>query len=71
VNAEHLTGDEPRVGLRRPRRVRFPGFIKDEDIGLGEVVKRATWMAGIRPCRSCAERARRLDNWVVFSKKRS
>ena len=32
-------------------RVRLPGFIKDEEVGLGEVVKRATYALGFRPLR--------------------
>jgi hypothetical protein len=51
-----------------PHRVRLPGFIKDEDVGLGEVIKRATSIVGIRPCGGCTERARRLSSWMVFSK---
>jgi hypothetical protein len=53
-----------------PRRVRLPGFLVEGDIGLGEVIKRATSLAGISPCSSCAERAKRLDGRIVFSKRR-
>ena len=28
---------------RQPYRVRLPGFVKDEEIGLGDVIKRATY----------------------------
>jgi hypothetical protein len=52
-----------------PHRVRLPGFIKEEDVGLGDVIKRATSMVGIRPCGGCADRARRLNSWMVFSKR--
>jgi len=55
---------------REPRRVRLPGFIADEDVGLGDVVKKATSIVGIRPCGGCAERARRLNNWMVFANRR-
>ena len=34
---------EPRVRRTRPpHQVRLPGFVADDDIGLGDVVKRAT-----------------------------
>ncbi len=55
---------------REPHRVRLPGFINDEPVGLGDVVKKATSIVGIRPCSGCTERARRLNNWMVFSKRR-
>jgi hypothetical protein len=56
-------GDRPK-----PHGVRLPGFIKDEDVGLGDVISRATSIVGIRPCSGCAERASRLNKWMVFSK---
>ena len=59
------------AGKREPYRVRLPGFISDdEDVGLGDVIKRATSSVGIRPCGGCAERASRLNGWMVFSKRR-
>ena len=36
-----------------PHRVRLPGFISDEEIGLGDVIKRATSYVGIKPCGGC------------------
>lgn len=52
---------------REPHRVRLPGFITDEQIGLGDAVKRATSAVGIRPCGPCTARAERLNGWLVFS----
>ncbi|MBT2539252.1 hypothetical protein J7E99_00650 [Streptomyces sp. ISL-44] len=54
-------------GRRNPHKVRLPGFINDEEIGLGDVVRRATSAVGIKPCGGCTERARRLNDWMVFS----
>jgi hypothetical protein len=48
-------------------RVRLPGFISDEDVGLGDVIKRATAAIGIRPCGSCEQRAAALNRWLPFS----
>ncbi len=56
---------------RQPHRVRLPGFISDEEIGLGDVVKRVTYAFGIAPCGGCAERAAMLNRWMVFSRRRS
>ncbi len=48
-------------------RVRLPGFITDEDIGLGDVIKRATHTLGIKPCGGCERRAVALNRWFVFT----
>lgn len=48
-------------------RVRLPGFVTDEDIGLGDVIKRATYAVGIKPCSGCEGRAAALNRWFVFS----
>lgn len=50
-----------------PHRVRLPGFILDEDVGLGTVVKRVTSAFGIRPCSGCEQRAAMLNRWLVFT----
>lgn len=42
----------------------FPGFIADEDVGLGDVVTRMSYAVGIRPCGGCAQRAARLNRWL-------
>ncbi len=49
-----------------PRRVRLPGFILDEEIGLGDVIKRATSYFGIQPCGGCEQRAAALNRKMVF-----
>jgi hypothetical protein len=54
----------------RASRVRLPGFVNEEDVGLGDVVKRATSTVGIRPCGGCERRAAALNRWVTFSSKR-
>jgi hypothetical protein len=63
--AKQRIEDEDR--LPQPRRVRLPGFIGDEEIGLGDVIKHATSGAGIRPCGSCTRRAAVLNRWMVFT----
>jgi len=55
---------------RKPYRARLPGFVSDEEIGVGDVIKRATSMVGIKPCGGCARRAAALNRWLVFSRKR-
>jgi hypothetical protein len=33
---------------RQPQRIRLPGFIKEEEIGLGDVIKKVTYAMGIK-----------------------
>ncbi len=51
-----------------PHRVRLPGFVIDEDIGLGDVIKRATSYFGIKPCGGCERRAAALNRWMIFTR---
>ena len=59
--------DSPDQGELPPHRVRLPGFITEEEIGLGDVIKRATSYIGIKPCGGCERRAAALNRWVVFT----
>jgi hypothetical protein len=51
----------------QPYRVRLPGFVNDEDIGLGDAIKRVTYAIGIRPCGGCERRAAALNRWFAFT----
>jgi len=52
---------------RAAYRVRLPGFVSREEIGLGDVIKRATSAVWVRPCGGCERRAVALNRWVNFS----
>ncbi len=54
-----------------PHRVRLPGFVTDEDIGLGDTIKHVTRAFGIRPCGGCERRAAALNRWFVFTGRRA
>lgn len=62
--------DASKTAERAPHRVRLPGFISDKDVGLGDVIKRATYAMGIKVCGGCERRAATLNRWMVFSGKR-
>ena len=51
-----------------PYKVRLPGFITDEQIGLGDVVQRVTYAMGIKPCGGCERRAAAMNRWMVFTR---
>jgi hypothetical protein len=55
----------------QPHRVRLPGFIADEEIGLGDVIKRTSTYLGIQPCGACERRAAALNRWLTFTNRRS
>ncbi len=57
--------------VQKPFAVRLPGLVLDQDIGLGDAVKRLTTYAGIRPCGGCERRATVLNRWVQFTGRRS
>lgn len=60
--------DETQDSQREPHRVRLPGFLIGEEIGLGDVVKRLTYAMGIKPCGGCEKRAAALNRWMHFSR---
>jgi hypothetical protein len=60
--------DDTDGQTRRAYRVRLPGFVDGEEVGLGDVIKRAAYAAGIEPCGGCQRRAAALNRWVVFSR---
>lgn len=57
----------PDAGENGPYRLRLPGFLRDEDVGLGDVLKRAASAVGIQPCGGCQQRAAALNRWMVFT----
>ena len=60
--------DSPQVS-HSPHRIRLPGFVTDEDIGLGDAIKRVTYALGIRPCGGCERRAAALNRRFVFTRR--
>jgi hypothetical protein len=62
---ETTKNDEENL-QQRPHRVRLPGFVKVEELGLGDAIKRVTYAIGIKPCGGCEKRAASLNRWVHF-----
>ena len=48
-------------------RMRLPGFIVEQEIGFGDVIKRVSYAMGISPCAGCERRAATLNRWLVLS----
>ncbi len=69
--SEQAKQDRAENRGKQPHRVRLPGFLIADEVGLGDVIKRATSAVGIRPCGGCAQRAAALNRWLVFSSRRS
>ena len=53
---------------RKPHRVRLPGFVRDEEIGLGDAISRIGYAVGIHPCGGCGRRAAALNRRMVFTR---
>jgi hypothetical protein len=56
---------------QQPYRIRLPGLVGDEEIGLGDVIRgtlRALRIAKNTPCRRCRKRAAALNRWIVFTR---
>ena len=51
----------------QPFHMRLPGFIQEE-VGLGDVIKKITYGMGIKPCGGCEQRAAALNRWLRFSR---
>jgi hypothetical protein len=51
-----------------PHRVRLPGFLIEEEIGLGDVIKKTTYAMGVKPCAGCEKRAAALNRWMTFTR---
>jgi hypothetical protein len=60
--------DEEASSAPQPRTVRLPGFLIEEEIGLGDAIKYVTNAMGIQPCGGCEKRAATLNRWVRFSR---
>jgi hypothetical protein len=70
-NHDDETG--PHTGPREhptTHRVHLPGFLIDDEVGLGDVIKRATSYIGLQPCGGCDSRAETLNRWMSFSRRR-
>jgi hypothetical protein len=60
--------DNEEGKVTQPHRVRLPGFVREEEIGLGDALRQVTYAVGIKPCGGCERRARALNRWMVFSR---
>jgi hypothetical protein len=52
----------------QPHRVRLPGFLLEEEIGLGDLIKKTTYAMGIKQCHGCEMRAIALNRWMTFTR---
>lgn len=67
MSYENSESKQAGKGERRPFHVRLPGFVSDEEIGLGDVIKRVTHVVGVKPCGGCERRAAALNSRFVFT----
>lgn len=67
MSMQETRGKDVEKSERQPYRVRLPGFLSDEEVGLGDAIKRVTYTGGIKPCGGCERRAATLNRWFVFT----
>jgi hypothetical protein len=58
--------DSEKEPQSEPHRVRLPGFLVEENVGLGDAIKRVSYAMGIKPCGGCEKRASALNRWMYF-----
>lgn len=68
MNKEEATEVRKVEAQQKPHRVRLPGFLIEEETGLGDAIKRVTYAMGIKPCGGCEKRAALLNRWAHFSR---
>ena len=66
MQSENATGKDEAQS--KPYRVRLPGFVAEEAIGLGDVAQRVSYAMGIKPCGGCERRTAALNRWMVFTR---
>jgi hypothetical protein len=52
----------------QPLRVRLPGFLIEEEIGLGDLIKKTTYAIGVKPCSGCERRAAALNRRMTLTR---
>lgn len=60
--------ERPEADGKVSVRVRLPGFIHDEQVGLGNMVQRVTYAFGLKTCGGCESRAAAMNRWMVFTR---
>lgn len=68
MNRRETPNNHPNGAGPRPHRIRLPRFLIDEEIGLGDAIKRVTYAMGIKLCGGCEKRAAALNRWMHFSR---
>jgi hypothetical protein len=68
MTQQRTAGNQAKEATHKTHRVRLPGFLIDEEIGLGDAIKRVTYAMGIKPCGGCEKRAEALNRWMHFSR---
>jgi hypothetical protein len=58
----------PKNDEQPTHRVRLPGFLIEEEVGLGDLIKKTTYAMGIKPCSGCEKRAAALNRWMTLSR---
>jgi hypothetical protein len=59
---------EPAGRIERQPSSRAPSrFHQEEEVGLGDAIKKVTYAMGKKPCTGCEKRAAALNRWMRFA----
>ena len=65
---KHSAKKVDSIPQRSSHVVRLPGFLIEDEVGLGDLIKKATYAMGLNPCGGCERRAAALNRWMTFSR---
>jgi hypothetical protein len=68
VQNNENASEKPEQPESPKHRVRLPGFVIEEEIGLGELIKKTTYAMGFESCSGCEKRAAALNRWMRFTR---
>ncbi len=58
-----------KTATPKSARLRLPGFVREEEIGLGDLVSRTASAIGVRPCGGCSRRAAAMNRWMTVGRR--
>jgi hypothetical protein len=70
MEEDAMNSTEAEEKQSEPVGIRLPGFINDDDVGLGDAIQHVTSAIGIRPCGGCERRAAALNRLLIFKGRR-
>jgi hypothetical protein len=65
---EEKEARDPKDQAVPAHTVRLPGFLLEEEAGLGDLIKKVTYALGVPHCKGCEHRAATLNRWIRLTR---